>query len=43
MGLSLAEVRDKGCWGYRRYHEFIAGSGGIIEDTMRLYQGVVGL
>ena len=33
-------------WGYRRYHGSLlggGGAGGAIDDTMGLFQGVVGL
>ena len=29
--------------GYRRYHGSLSGAGGAIEDTIGLFQGVVGL
>lgn len=32
-------VMGRGWWGYRRYHDFMPGSG-VIKDTMSLYQGV---
>ena len=30
-------------WGYKKHHGFPSGGGGAKEDTMGLFQGVVGL
>ena len=42
-GLLVIDCMGGGGGGYRRHHGSLSGGGGAIDDTMGLFQGVVGL